>query len=344
MGPHYQDYYKELGVSRTASQDEIQKAYRALAKKFHPDINKEAGAEERFKIINEAYDVLKDPEKRKLYDSLGSNWKAGQDFRPPPGFENMRFHFGGNGGRARQGGFSQGGFGFSDFFESLFGQSGGGGFRAESFHQGNPFSNGFGQAESFADPFGGGYGRQGFSSPSADQEAELTISVEDLYFSRTKTIRLSSGNGYGDSTKTYQVKIPAGSKDGTKIRLAGQGASSPMGGTPGDLLLTLRLAPDARYRVEDFDIIAALPVTPWEAALGGKIKVSTLDGDIQLTLPAGSGNGSQLRLRGKGLPKTKTQRGDLLFAVDIRVPPTLTDEERKLFETLAETSSFDPRR
>ncbi len=352
MSPHYQDYYKELGVSRTASQEEIQKAYRALAKKYHPDINKDPGAEDHFKRINEAHDVLKDPEKRKLYDSLGPNWKAGQDFRPPPGFENMRFHFGGK-GQGSRGGFHQGGGGFSDFFESLFGggggnpfqqggaggfHPGGGGFRAESFNQGSPFGGGFGGAESFQDPFGG-FGQQSHTAAQTDQEAELTVTVEDLYHSTTKTIRLSSGAG---ETKTLQVKIPAGSKDGTKIRLAGQGGSQGMGRV-GDLLLTLRLAQDHRYRVEGHNLTAVLPVTPWEAALGAKVQVTTMAGEIALNLPAGTQSGKQLRLRGKGLPKSKAERGDLRFTVEIRVPENLSDEERELFERLAQGSTFNPR-
>ncbi|RMG41106.1 MAG: J domain-containing protein [Candidatus Dadabacteria bacterium] len=337
----YQDYYSTLGVSRSASQDEIKKAYKKLARKYHPDINKEKDAEAKFKEINEAYEVLGDPEKRKLYDSLGSNWKAGQEFKPPPGFEELfKQHMGGagRGGTFRAspgGGFSfefsgsPGGMGgFSDFFSSIFGGLGG-----------------FGGA----DDLNGSFFQQRAQRPQKGQsvEAEITVSLEDAYRGATRQIALDfvseSANGQRIRTpKKFKVKIPPGTKDGSVIRLKGQGAEGSAG--PGDLLLKVKIAPHPRYKLSGSDIITTVPITPWEAALGGKINVQTLAGEVAVSVPAGSQSGQKLRLRGKGMPKKGGGHGDLLIELKIAVPKKLSAKERELFEKLSKESSFDPRK
>lgn len=335
MSVTFQDYYKTLGVERSATQEEIQKAYRKLARKYHPDLNKDKGAEDRFKKINEANEVLSDPEKRKRYDLLGSNYKAGQDFQPPPGWEQM---FSGGGGGQQFQSFN----GFSDFFDLLFGGAGG-------MHGG--FAGGGGGA-SFEDIFGA----QGFqnagarasyrSAPAESHELELPISVEDLYHGGQKTFQVetveTSNGAPRRAVKSYQVKIPPGVTDGGTIRLAGQG-SPGSNGRAGDLLLKLKVEPSARFRVDGFDIVSPLPVSPWEASLGGKINVSTVDGSVALQIPPGSQSGQQLRLRGKGLRKSANERGDLRAELKIVVPRNLSSEEQQLFEKLRNVSQFNPR-
>lgn len=346
MAVKYQDYYQTLGVSRTASQDEIQRAYRKLARQFHPDVNKEAGAEARFKLINEAYEVLKDPERRKRYDQLGADWKSGQDFSPPPGWENFGVNFGqqGRAGRSRSGragrsargaGPDVGGFdgfgGFSDFFEAIFGGGGGGGG---------------------ASPFGA----QGFTGrspagpqPGATHEADLTVSLEDAFRGATRRITLEASQpdgrgGANRSSKSYDVRIPPGTIDGSVIRLAGQGAAGQGGGAPGDLLLRIHIAPDPRFTVSGHDITAPLPISPWEAALGAKVPAPTLDGEVVITIPPGSQSGQRLRLRGKGLPTRAGDRGDEYVELRIVVPKELSPSERAAFENLRDVSNFNPRR
>ncbi|HDP88630.1 MAG TPA: J domain-containing protein [Thioalkalivibrio sp.] len=261
----YKDYYRILGVERGASADEIKKAYRKLARKYHPDVSKEADAEDRFKEVNEAYEVLKDTEKRRAYDQLGANWKQGQDFRPPPDWDDM-FGFGGT--RATGGGFA--GNGFSDFFDSLFG----GGYRRTAGASGGMF-------------------RQ----KGADQRASIRVSIEDLYHGASKTIRLAGG-------RTLKLSVPKGMTDGGQIRLAGQGGPGVNGGPNGDLYLTLHVEPHPYYRLDGRDILLELPVAPWEAALGAAIKVPTPGGQVELRIPAGSQSGKKLRLKGRGLPGT----------------------------------------
>ncbi|MEJ2060911.1 MAG: DnaJ C-terminal domain-containing protein [Gammaproteobacteria bacterium] len=259
----YKDYYKILGVSRDAPQDEIKKVYRRLARKYHPDVSKEADAEDRFKEVNEAYEVLKDPEKRKAYDQLGANWKAGQEFRPPPGWE-QGFDFGGAGGGFE--GFA-GGSGFSDFFESLFG-------------------GGFGRAA-------GGHG--GFRAKGQDVITGIDIDLEEAFHGSQKSLRLSTG-------KTLQVRIPAGVTTGQRIRLSGQGGPGMGGGPNGDLYLEVHIRPHALYLLDGRDISLNLPVTPWEAALGTSLEVPTLSGRVNIKIPAGTQSGRKLRLKGRGLP------------------------------------------
>ena len=323
MGVKFQDYYETLGVSRSASADEIKKAYRKLAQKLHPDVNKDPSAESRFKQVNEAYEVLGDPDKRKKYDALGTNWRAGQDFQPPPGYENIHFDFGGAPGQGGAFSFEDLG-GFSDFFGTLFGSQ-------------------FGQARS-----GRSRGRDSMRAMRGqDQEAELTITVEEAYHGARKTIALQvpEMTPYGEAnyqTHKYDVKIPAGATEGSRIRLSGQGSAGRGGGEAGDLYLTIHMSPHPIYTVKDHDLEMDLPITPWEAALGAKVNVRTLAGTMSLTIPARTQSGQKLRLRGKGLPKGKTA-GDLLATIRIVVPDRLTSKERELFEQLAHESTFRPR-
>jgi len=339
----YQDYYKILGVDRDASQGEIEKAYRKLAREYHPDMNKSKDAEEKFKEINEAHEVLGDQEKRKRYDALGANWKAGQDFRPPPGFEGV-FNFGG--GQGVQ--FDFGGSGFSSFFDTLFGGAGGG-----PQGSGNPFGAG-GGFRSAGGPFGaggpGGPGCHGGGSPffaqeGQDIEAPITITIEDAFHGANKSIALETPGAPGQppKSKTYEVRIPPGTTQGKVIRLKGQGQKGAGGGRDGDLLLRVKIAKHARFRVDGTDIHATVPVSPWEAALGAKVRVPTLDGTVYLNVAAGSQSGQKLRLKEKGLPGKGDKRGDLFAEIKIVVPKSLTDEERELLEKLAEISKFEPR-
>jgi len=319
----FQDYYEVLGVERDASQDEIQKAYRKLARKYHPDVAKTPDAEEKFKQVSEAYEVLKDPEKRKKYDALGENWKAGQEFTPPPGwdfdFETFR-----GGGDGPFGGFRTrgGGGGFSDFFEALFGGLGG---------------------------FGGATRRRaGSAGPreGAPVTANLDLTLEDVYRGGTKSITLTTRDPSTGrpAQRTLNVQIPPGVKQGSTIRLAGQGGAASGGAAAGDLLLRVNLLPHPTFGVDGYDLATVVRLAPWEAALGAKVPVRTLDGEVTLSIPAGSGSGQKLRLRGKGMPKGKGDgRGDLLGELRIVVPKTLDDEERKIYEKLRDASRFDPR-
>ena len=318
MGVKFQDYYETLGVSRTASDADIKKAYRKLAQKYHPDVSKERDAETRFKQINEAYEVLGDPEKRKRYDQLGRNWKAGQDFTPPPGWENVHFEFHGSPGAGQSFDFEDMG-GFSDFFETLFGGHMGGAGRG---------SRRRGGAEAF-------YG----SMPGQDQEAELTISLEDAYHGARKSIMLEAGG----QRKQYDVRIPPGTTSGSRIRLAGQGSPGRGGAASGDLYLQVHIAPHPVYRVQGHDLEMDLSIAPWEAALGAKVKLSTLAGQVSINLPPRTQSGQHLRLRGKGLPRRQGEAGDLIVVTRIVVPEHLTARERELFEQLGRESSFKPR-
>ena len=320
MALKFQDYYKTLGVDRKASPEELRKAYRALARKYHPDVNKEAGAEDKFKQTSEAYEVLKDPEKRKRYDALGSNWRAGQEFSPPQGFEGFSFDFGGDGDG---GGFS----GFSSFFESLFG--GGGGAATRS-------------------PFGGGRRAR---APRAGRrlEAEFEIPLEDAVRGATRDVSfeaLEPAGGLDGARavrKQFSLKIPPGTRPGTVMRLAGQGAASLGGGPPGDLHLHIKVAPHPRFEIAGDDLATRLPIAPSEAALGAKVALKLVDGEATVAIPPGSSSGRKLRLRGQGMPKKGGGRGDLLVELMIHVPAHPSPEERALFEQLGQVSKFDPR-
>ncbi|UXA11055.1 DnaJ domain-containing protein [Mycobacterium sp. SMC-8] len=304
------DYYEALGVSRDATSDQIQQAFRSLARKFHPDVNKDPSAEDRFKEINEAYQVLSDPETRKRYDRFGD------DFRHvPDDWEEQTWAGAGMGGRGGFGGapgggrvrYSTGGFG------------GGAGINIEDL---------------FGDIFagGGGFG----PIPGADQEAQLELTVEEAY--RGGKRQISLGN------RTYTVNIPAGVVDGQRIRLAGEGGRGRGDGPPGDLYLVVRIKPDKRFRLEGRDIIADLPVSPWEAVLGATVAMRTPGGEAKVKVPPGSSTGRRLRLRGEGMPNPKGKPGDLYAEIKIMVPSKPTARERELFEQLAAESTFDPRR
>jgi len=318
MSVEYKDYYKVLGVERKASQEEISKAFKKLARKYHPDLNpNDSQAEAKFKEANEAYEVLKDPEKRRMYDQLGPNWQHGQNFQPPPGFEGFNFE--------------GGGAGFSDFFETIFGGGfgGQGGFNAGGF-QG----------------FGGGGFRQG-PRRGGDVEASLELTLEEAYRGGAKNVTLQervSGPGGAPTmrTKTLEVNIPSGVKDGARIRLAGQGNPGAAGGPAGDLFMRLKIQPHRLFKVEEANVVLDLPLTPWEAALGASIEVPTLDGKVELSIPAGVSSGQKLRVRGKGLG-SGSGRGDQLVRVMIKTPKDLTDEQRELFEKLSESVDFNPR-
>jgi curved DNA-binding protein len=318
----YKDYYATLGVKKDASQDDIQKAYRKLARKLHPDVNKEPEAELKFKEIGEAYEVLKDPDKRKKYDQFGADWKRTGGVPPGwEGFGGQGFDFGGMGG----------GEGFSSFFEMLFGgagpgrrgaRRGGGGFPGAGFGGGSAFGAGAG----------------------SDTEAQITLTLEEAVRGGTREITLADPST--GQRKTLSVRIPEGIRPGQKIRLAGQGQPGFDEGQAGDLLLRIEIAPDPRFRVEGSDIHTTVPVAPWEAALGGEAEVETPTGRLRIKIPAGSSSGRKIRLRGKGLTLAggaKGEKGDLLAEIRILVPDHLSEEERALFEQLAEASSFRPR-
>ena len=310
----YKDYYDIMGVQRTASQDEIKRAYRKLARKYHPDVSKEADAEARFKELGEAYEVLKDPEKRAAYDQLGANWKAGQDFRPPPDWD-AGFEFSG-------GGFTGGdGSAYSDFFESLFG-------------------HGFGQARP-------GRGQAGFHARGEDHHAKVLIDLEDAYHGATRSISLQSpvldSSGHVTTRqRTLNVKIPRGVKQGQRIRLAGQGAPGLGEGKAGDLYLEIEFKPHSVYRVEGLDVFLDLPVTPWEAALGASIKVTIPDGSVDLKIPPGTGSGRKLRLQARGIPGKPP--GDLYVVPQITLPPADTDAAKALYRKMEQELAYNPRR
>ena len=312
----YKDYYEVMGVKKDATQDEIKRSYRKLARKYHPDVSKEAGAEAKFKEVGEAYEVLKDPEKRASYDQLGSQWQAGQDFHPPPGPE-TGFDFRGDGAGA--GGPDMGGF--SDFFESLYGR----GYQAG----GQQTASG-----------------RGFQMRGEDHHAKVMVNLEDSYKGATRSITLQV-SGLDESgrvvarPRTLNVKIPRGIRRGQQIRLAGQGAAGHGGGEAGDLYLEVDFNLHKHYRVEGADVYMELPLAPWEAALGSSVKVPTPAGAIDLKIPAGSQPGKKLRLKGRGIPAR--QPGDLYVELQIALPPAENEQQRQVYEDMKQTFSFNPR-
>ncbi len=310
MSVSYKDYYKVLEVDRKASSDDIAKSFKKLARKYHPDLNQgDTKAEEKFKEINEAYEVLKDAEKRKLYDRLGHNWQHGQQFQGAPGFEGFNFNF------DRQQ-FNNGGF--SDFFEVLFGQGG---------RAGGP--GGFGP-----DPFSSFSRRQ---RKGSDILTDISISLEDALKGGPRNINL----GGALSNRTLEVNIPAGIKEGAKLRLSGQGNSVP-GGIAGDLFLRIKFLPHPVLGVDGTDITYDLNLSPWEAALGATIRVPTLEGEIEMNIPKGTSSGRRFRLRGRGLG-TEAARGDQMIRAMIKTPEDISNEEKELWEKLAEISTFKAR-
>jgi curved DNA-binding protein len=313
----FKDYYETLGLERGASQDDIKKAYRRLARRYHPDVSDAPDAEARFKEVGEAYEVLKDPEKRTAYDQFGQDWKAGQEFRPPPGWD-AGFEFSGAG---------PGASGFSDFFETLFGAGRMGGFTRGP--------DGFRH-----------FGGQRAALRGEDHHARVLIALEDAYTggSRTITLRapgLAEDGRVGTQARSIRVSIPKGITAGKRIRLAGQGAPGGPGAKPGDLFLEIEFEPHPVFTVEHGDVLLTLPVAPWEAALGATIEVPTLGGAVTLKVPAGSQSGQRLRLRGRGLPGQPA--GDQIVTLRIDTPPADSAEKEAFYKKMRELMPFDPR-
>jgi curved DNA-binding protein len=314
----YKDYYKILGVERDATQDDIKRAYRKLARTLHPDINKEPGAEAKFKDLGEAYEVLKDPEKRTAYNELGANWKQGQDFRPPPNWD-QGFEF--SGGGYTNANSAQ----FSDFFEGLFGQA-----QARRGGRGD---------------FGGGARRE-YHAQGEDHHAKVVIDLRDAYTGakRSITLRVPEVDDAGHvavKDRTLNVTIPKGVREGQHIRLAGQGAPGMGKGQPGDLYLEVQFAPDPLFKVEGKDVYLDLPVTPWEAALGGSVKAPTPEGAVMLKIPPGSTKGRTMRLKGKGIPGNPP--GDMHAILKIETPPADTDKAKEIYQNMERELPFNPR-
>jgi curved DNA-binding protein len=322
----YKDYYATLGVAKDASKAEIQKAYRKLARKHHPDVSKSPDAETKFKEINEAHEVLKDPEKRAKYDRFGSAWKQTQTTGapPPPGYEDIFSAFT-SGGAGPQVEFDLGGEGFSSFFDVLFG----------SGRRGQGAS---GPAGGWA-PWPGE--SAGFASQGTNSEASISLTLEEAARGGKRELTLT--DPATGKRRTLRVTIPKGIGPGQRIRLAGQGGSGAGGGPPGDLFLSVELLPDPRFRLEGRDLHTVLPVTPWEAALGSEAKVKTLDQEVRIKVPPGSSSGRRIRLRGKGFPGTAEKPGDLYAEIRIVVPEKLSARERELFDELAAESKFTAR-
>jgi curved DNA-binding protein len=327
----FRDYYKVLGVPRAAGAEEIRRAFRKLARQYHPDVAKDKRtAEEKFKEINEAYEVLGDADKRRQYDELGANWKAGAGFQPPPGrhpgrgggpirTEDFEFHFGGTG--------------FSDFFEQFFGR----GSRAGGF-------------SSFADPaaFAGGapFAEGDVSERGQDIEGDILVTLHEALHGAVRSVSLKRAHPPSGEAEahTFKVRIPAGVREGQRIRLTGKGNEGLHGGAAGDLYLRVRLAAHPEFRVRGVDLVHDLELAPWEAVLGATVQVPTLDGPATVKIPPGTANGQQLRVRGRGLldGQGKT-RGDLYVVAQIEVPTRASEHERELWEQLARTSDFRPR-
>jgi len=306
----FKDYYQILGVPRDASQDDIKKAYRRLARKYHPDVSKEVNAEARFKEVGEAHEVLKDPEKRTAYDQFGSQWKAGQEFKPPPNWDaGFEFRTGGTGG-----------FGdFSDFFESLFGRS-----QGWSGHGGNA----------------------GFRMQGEDHRAKMTVTLEDSYHGATRPLTLQSPEHDAQGrvvtrTRTLNVKVPRGVIEGQQIRLSGQGSPGRGGGTRGDLYLEIAFEPHRLFSADGRDIILDLPITPWEAALGSNITVPTLGGKIDVKIRPGAQSGQKLRIKGRGLPGRTP--GDQYITLKIVTPQARNAADREFYERMALKMPMNPR-
>ncbi len=307
----YKDYYQVMGVERDATQEQIKRAYRKLARKFHPDINKESDAEVRFKEVGEAYAVLKDPEKRIAYDQLGSTWQEGQDFHPPPNWD-QGFEF--SGGDAEQFNAEQ----FSDFFESLYGQE-----------NASPRAS-----------------HREFNMPGQDSHAKIVIDLEDAYQGASRSITLKKVEVGADGRPvakehTLNVKIPKGIRQGQHIRLAKQGGAGVGQGDAGDLYLKIEFRSHTLYHVEGADVYLDLPVAPWEAALGAKVKVPTPTGVIEMTVPENSSTGRKMRLKGRGIPGK--QAGDFYVVIQIALPPANSSAAKAAYRDMEKALAFNPR-
>ena len=322
MPVQYKDYYQSLGVPRTATADEIKKSFRKLARQHHPDVAKDKKkSEEKFKEINEAYEVLSDAAKRKKYDELGANWKSGAEFRPPPG------HGGFDGGQAFRGernmnaedfGTHFDGTGFSDFFEQIFGGARRG-------------AGGFGR--------GANLGEQQFAERGSDIEGDIMVTLEEAARGSVREVSVRHNIGHSIKTETHQVKIPPGVTEGQKLRLAGRGEHGSGGGAAGDLYLRVRLAKHPDFDVDEHNLTYEAELAPWEAALGAEISVPTLTASVNIKIPAGTQSGQKLRVRGRGLPPS----GDLIVVTKIVVPTNISDAEEKLWGLLKRESKFNPR-
>jgi curved DNA-binding protein len=345
MAVKFKDYYEVLGVPRGASEDDIRKAFRKLARQYHPDVAKDKKvAEEKFKEINEAYEVLSDSTKRKKYDQLGANWKQGAEFRPPPGWQGRG---GPSTGAGRGGGdfeYQFGGTGFSDFFESLFGSRGG---RRGGFSSVDPDDD------------------ETFAERGRDVEGDIMVGLDEAMRGSVRTVNLQravecercrgtgtlgqrpcpvcGGNGRITKADSYQVRIPAGVSEGQRLRIAGRGEAGVGGGASGDLFLRVRLARHPDFEIQEHNLIHEIKLAPWEAVLGTQISVPTLEAPVNIKIPAGTQNGQRLRVRGRGLPQRDGTRGDLLVAVRVEVPTAVNEKERALWEQLARESQFKPR-
>lgn len=330
MPIEFKDYYAVLGVPREASADDIKKAFRKLARQYHPDLAKDKkAAEEKFKEINEAHEVLSDPEKRRKYDELGADWQAGEPGHPPPraqgrawsrgrGEPEPEFHFGGTG--------------FSDFFEQFFGGGG----------RGRDFEDMFRQARRN----GAGDEASDYAVAGSDIEGDILVTLDEALRGSMRSIslqRVDPRTGERE-TETFTVRIPPGAREGARIRVPRKGSPGSGGGPAGDLVLRVRLAAHPDFDVQGADLYHPLELAPWEAVLGAQVVAPTLTGRAKLRIPPGTQAGQQLRVRGQGLPKNREgERGDLYVVVGIQVPARLTDEERKQWEQLARTSRFNPR-
>ncbi len=326
MGVEFRDYYKVLGVTKAATDEEIKKAFRNLARKFHPDVAKDKKtAEEKFKEINEAYEVLSDPEKRQRYDTLGANWKQGAP--PPPGWDQRAGRSRGRATGAEHEGFHFGGTGFSDFFEQYFGG-----------HEGFRDLDGSARRGSF---------RAASAGPARghDVESDILVTLPDALHGSVRQISLRRQDGStSEAAETFRVRIPAGATEGRLIRVPGKGGEGFNGGEPGDLFLRVRLARHPDFRVKGADLYHDLQLAPWEAVLGATVSVPTLEGSVSLKIAPGAQPGQQLRVRGRGLPVEGGARGDLFAVISVATPEEISADERKLWEQLAAGSSFNPRK
>lgn len=334
MPVEFKDYYQTLGVTRTAGDDEIRKAFRKLARQYHPDVAKnKAVAEEKFKEINEAYEVLGDPEKRRKYDALGSNWNRAGGFAPPPGGRTAGAA--GSHGPGEHFEFRFGGTGFSDFFEQFFGS------------RGSRF-NGFPEfteetTSNREEPFRSG---RSFAQRGEDIEGDILVTLDEVLHGSVRTVSLqrTEPRGGENQTRTFRVKVPPGVQEGQLIRVSGQGGMGQAGGKAGDLYLRIKFAKHPDFRVRGADLYYDLELAPWEAVVGANISMPTLECSVSLKIRPGTTAGQQLRLRGKGLPTKDGNRGDLFAVISIQVPTEANVEEQALWEQLARKSGFNPRK